>query len=283
MSLKSRGFTLNLKARGFTLFEMVIVLTIMSVLMLASNQAIQNGIRAKLKLQDQLEDMSRVRDALRVMERDLNLAYHYQDLESEFKKMVQEKSQPTVTPPPPPPPGFPPPPPLPPPAVPTYLQEWLKPDPDRKDPVTHFLGSGEALYFVTMNASRISADVAQADFIKVGYYLSSCKKLNDKQQLSGKCLMRRSGNLVEGDISKGGSATVLLENVEEFSLKYIGKGRQDWISDWNTKTGDGIAKGNFPDAVEINVLYKKGEDKKMKKISMQVVVPIHFPNNLEKK
>lgn len=95
--------------------------------------------------------------------------------------------------------------------------------------------------------------------------------------------MRRSGNTAEGDITKGGSSTVLLENVAEFSLRYIGKGKQDWVSDWNTKTGDGATKGNFPDAVEINVLFKKGKDKKLKKISMQIVAPIHNPNNPEQK
>lgn len=267
---------INRKQSGFTFLELIIVLAIMSVLVIASNQGIQNGLRAKLKLQDQLDDMSRVRDALRVMERDINLAYHYLDLETEFKKVVQEKSKPTQPTTPPPPPGAS--------TIPPSLQNWLKQDPDRKDPTTHFIGSAEELYFVTMNASRISSDVPQADFIKVGYYLSSCSKpKGSKEEISGKCLMRRSGNLVEGDITKGGAATILLENVAEFSFRYIGKGKQDWVSDWNTKTGDGATKGNFPYAVEINVLYKKGKEKKQKKISMQLVAPLHFPNNPEQK
>jgi len=263
----------HLSHAGFTFLELIIVLAIMSMLVVASNQAIQNGLRAKLKLQDQLDDMSKVRDALRVVERDVNLAYHYIDLETEFKKAVEKQS---LANPVQPKPGDPP---APPPTTPTYLQQWLATDPGRKDPTTHFVGASDSMYFITMNAGRVSDDLPQADFIKVGYLLSSCSTPGEKSEGTGKCLMRKSSNIAEGDVTLGGSATVLLENVSEFSLRYIGKGKQDWGSTWNTKGGDGATKDRFPEAVEINVIYIKGKDAKKKKISMQIVAAVHFPNN----
>jgi prepilin-type N-terminal cleavage/methylation domain-containing protein len=267
-----------MQQKGFTFLEMLIVLSIMAVLTVASNQSIQNALRAKLKLQEQLDDMSQVRDALRVVERDINLAFHYRDLETEFKQVVQQQTSaqsaaPKINPNDP----------NPQPVIPTTnnatLSAWLSQDPGRKDPVTHFLGSGEEMYFPTMNAGRISEDVPQADFIKVGYYLSACSKLDAKATSTGKCLLRRSAALVEGEINKGGESTVLLENISEFKLRYIGKGKQDWVSDWSTKTGDAVTKDNFPEAVEISLTVTKGSDKKQKKISMQIVAAIHYPNN----
>jgi prepilin-type N-terminal cleavage/methylation domain-containing protein len=265
---------------GFTFLEMLIVLTIMAVLTVASNTSIQNALRAKLKLQEQLDDMSQVRDALRVVERDINLAFHYRDLETEFKQMVQQQAANQGgknNPNPNPDPNAPQPPP--PPTMAPGLAKWLQPDPGRKDPVTHFIGSSDELYFPTMNAGRIAEDVPQADFIKVGYYLSSCSKIDSKTANNGKCLMRRSGNLVEGDITKGGESVVLAENITEFKLRYIGKGKQDWVSDWSTKGGDAVTRDNFPDAVEVSVTITKGNEKKQKKISMQIVAGVHFPNN----
>ena len=72
-------------SRGFTLIEVMIVLVIMATLSILSSQSIQQAIKNKIKLQTQVEDMSQVRDALKVIERDVNLAFHYTDLETELK------------------------------------------------------------------------------------------------------------------------------------------------------------------------------------------------------
>jgi prepilin-type N-terminal cleavage/methylation domain-containing protein len=276
-------------SNGFTLLELMIAISILATLMVFSNQSIQNGFRAKMKLHDQTEDMSSVRDALRVMEKDINLAMHFRDIEMEFKQTVQKSSagggpqaqtypgQPVT--PTTPAPG----------ATPQQaqanqqqinqtLQQWLQQDPDRKDPTTQFVGSSDELHFITMNAPRMSEDIPQADFIKVGYYLSDCKKPGSTG-MSTKCLLRSSDPLVETDVTKNGPSTVLLDNVTEFKLRYIGASKQDWVTDWNSKTGDAGTKDNFPDSVEISLTVTKGEGEKKKKISMQVIAPIRFANN----
>jgi prepilin-type N-terminal cleavage/methylation domain-containing protein len=278
--------------KGFTLIEVTIALTIMAVLTVLSSQSIQQGIKAKAKIQDQIDDMSKVRDSLRVMERDINLAYHYRDIEMEFfaevscRSKAATASQPGQAPPPPPPPGatnssqvssacleaFPNDP---------RIQEKYK---NRKDPTTQFIGKSESLDFVSMNAGRISETQVMADFAKIGYSLRSCKKMDGTD--AGQCLIRRFSALVEGDVTKGGEETVLVENVTEFKLRYFGKGKQDWNSDWSSQGGDAMTKGNFPQAVEITlsieVPKESGRTTKTKKISMQLVAPIRFPNNKDK-
>lgn len=116
--------------------------------------------------------------------------------------------------------------------------------------------------------------------MKVAYLLESCRKPGETSS-SGKCLVRKSSNIVEGDITKQGDAIPLLTDVTEFKLRYFGKGRQDWVNEWDSVQGDAISKNRFPDAVEISLTVEKaenGQDKK-KKVSMQIVVPIRFPNN----
>lgn len=258
--------------RGFTMIELMITITILGTLTVLTAQAISQAIRAKVKLQDQIDDVSRLRDATRLIERDINLAYHYRDIEKELEQILKKKNSPNQQTPP---------------GTPTPLPPEATQDPTnrrevpRRDPETHFVGNSESMDFVTMNNARTVRNSRQADFVEVGYSLKDCKNLRD-DKASSKCLWRRSSPYVDLDVTKGGNEVVLLENVSEFKIRYMGKGKQDWVSDWRTDAqGDGATKGKFPQAVEVSLTIEKKEKGKSKKYSMQVIVPVHFPNNPE--
>lgn len=258
-----------MKSRGFTMIELMITITILSTLTILTAQSITQAIKAKVKMQDQIDDVSRMRDAVRLVERDINLAYHYRDIELELKKILDKKNAPAGPPVPPNP----------------YVDPNNNPNTrrevPRRDPETHFVGAEDSLSFVTMNNARTVRNSRQADFVEVGYSLKDCKNLRDDKG-SSKCLWRRSSPYVDLDVTKGGDEVVLLENVTEFKLRYMGKGKQDWVTNWRTDAqGDGNTKGKFPLAVEVSVTVEKKDKGKGKKYSMQVVVPIHFPNNSE--
>lgn len=267
--------------RGFTLIEVMITIMILATLTVLTAQAINQAIKNKIKIQGQIDDVSRMRDTVRLMERDINLAYHYRDIEMELQQLIkkqgltpqqiQQQQQQAA--------GFG--------AVPQAqnpAQQTLtgeRREVPRVDPQTHFVGNVESMNFVTMNNARTVIDTAQADFVEIGYSLKDCKGLGENTETS-KCIWRRSTPFVDTDVTKGGNEVVLLEHVSEFKLRYIGKGKQDWVNDWRTDDGgDGVTKGKFPTAVEVSVTVEKEENKKKKKYSMQVVVPIHFPNNPE--
>ncbi len=258
--------------RGFTLIEVMITITILGTLTVLVAQAIQQGIKAKIKLQGQIDDVSRMRDTMRLLERDINLAYHYRDFEKEIEAAIKKKNQPAPVP------GQPA---LPPPE--DILGQTLRREVPRRDPETHFVGDEEGLNFVTMNNARTVRNTKQADFVEVGYELKDCKSLKEDGG-SSKCLWRRTSPYVDLDVTKGGSEVALLENVTEFKLRYIGKGKQDWVNSWRTdQGGDGATKGKFPTAVEVSLTLTKSERGKDKKYSMQIITPIHFPNNPEDK
>lgn len=251
---------------GFTLIELMIALAILATLTVLTSQAISQAVKAKIKLQDQLDDVSRMRDAVRLIEKDLNLAYHYRDVEKEIQDLINKQNAPQQ------PPGSPP------------LQQVAQPtiprEVPRRDPETHFVGSVDAVNFVTMNNARTVRNTQTADFIEVGYSLRECRNL--RTDSSSKCIWRRSTPLVDLDVTKGGDEIVLMENVTEFKLRYLGKGKQDWVNDWRTDPqGDGATKGKFPQAVELSVTMDKKVQGRSKKYSMQLIIPIHFPNNPE--
>lgn len=268
---------MNLK-KGFTLVEVLITLAILSTLTLLTAQSIQQAIKAKLKIQDQMDDVTRMRDALKLMERDINLAYHYNDIETEMNKLIEKYKKPQSTAPAGGP-GTP----LNPPVAPSFFGSTVDPDKaERQDPTTHFMGENEKLNFVTLNNSRAVKNSRQAEFSEVGYEWKDCKSLSAEGG-SSKCLWRRSSPFVDLDVETGGQEVVLIENLSELKFRYIGKGKQDWVNEWRSGKGaDGTTKDRFPDAVEISMTLKKEVKGKNKEYSMQIVVPLHFPNNLEK-
>ncbi len=248
---------------GFTLIETLLTVSILAVMSILAAQTIQRSMQAKVKLQDQIDDLSRVRDALRLMERDLGLAFHHRDFEKEIAEKVKSLGKPTV---PPGQPGFAPPP------EPPEVREA-----PRQDPTTFFIGSDSEMNFVTLNNSRIQSNARQADFQEVGYALKDCR---EKSQ--GKCLWRRTSAVVDSDVTRGGNDIALLDHVQELKFRYIGKGKQDWVTEWHSDaSGDAVTKDHFPAAVEISLTFRKGDGDTMKKYSTQIVAPIHFPNNKE--
>lgn len=263
-------------SRGFTLIEVLLSATILATLSMLAARSIQQAVRAKTKLQGQIDEVSKMRDALRLIERDINLAFHYRDVQKELDEMVRKLNRPK------PKEGM----------TPEQAQQ-LQMQADQQEQQaqegreaprhelqTHFQGSENAVNFVTMNNARMVRNTRQADFIEIGYALRDCQSVDGKR--SSKCLWRRSSPSVDDDVSKGGDEVVLLEEISEFSLQYIGKGKQDWVKDWKTdRGGDATTRGKFPQAVQISLTVERGEGEKKKKFSMQIVASIHFPNNKE--
>lgn len=266
--------------KGFTLIEVMITMAILSVISVLVAQSIRQGVKNKTAIQTQVHSLSQLRDSLRVIEKDIQLAFHYRDIEQEITTMITSQNQTPSSAPQNP--GQPPNPNQ---QNSTRIQPRQRQVP-RISPVTHFEGSENQMNFVTMNTGRVFANEAVADFIEVGYSVKSCKSLDPKYKDS-QCLWRRTSTSVDTDVTKGGTEAVLVENVEEFKLRYFGKGKQDFNTQWNSgPNGEASTKDKYPELVEVNLTLVQPEGvsenlSKKKKYSMQIVVPVHFPNNKE--
>lgn len=283
---------------GFTLIEILISLAILAVIALATTQAVQQSLKQKKQIQEKLDDGSRVRDALRLMEKDMAMAFHYRDTEKEvFEKMARldpsildsnnpasaqvsapiNPNEPPLNPNEPRPSGTSP-------AFDSnkFENKWRRDNPFRVTPDTHFVGTDDAVYFASRNASQMFSTKIQADFVYLGYFVTDCKSPQEEAKDS-KCLMRSVNPVVDGDPKVLSSALPLLENITEFKLRYIGEGRTEWSSDWDSYQGAPTVKNRFPSAVEVSLTYERKVESKVKKLAFQMVFPIKHPNNSKEK
>ena len=83
---------------------------------------------------------------------------------------------------------------------------------------------------------------------------------------------------MDEDIEEGGEATVLVDNVEEFSLRYLGAEDTEWSNAWDSEGKfDEDKKNKFPIAVEVTL--EVLDPKTKKKYRHIMVSEVRFPNN----
>ncbi len=273
-----------MKQRGFTLLEVIIAMMILTFLSIFTVEAIQRALRTRTKIQHDIDKNATLRDALRIIERDINMAFNYRDPSIELYNQAQEErkkamSAPSPTPQPNPSPGpAPTPTPVPSPN-PALDAERFKLKTEKI--YTQFIGTEDQLDFTSLSNVRMTEDAPVSSQAEIGYKIKSCRRRSTQEQAS-KCLWRRVSNYIHEDITKEGQETVLLENVTEFRLRYLGPDKGDeWLTAWSSSEGaDDVTRGKFPYAVEVTIEIKDPDPKaKDKTLRMTTVAAIRNPNN----
>lgn len=268
---------------GMTLIEILVSMAIMSVLTYYISTTIQSGAKNKVKIENDIKTYSTARDALRIMEADINRAFNYRDINiqlyneamKEREKRLKEaqaktnegKTSSDATP-----------------AAP------VEPFEPRKEKIlTAFWGSEKEVHFTSLNHVRTIVGKKESDQMEVGYTVESCRgRLNKKK--SSQCLWRRVSPLLDDDVKEGGEKTVLVENVKEFKLRYLGPPESsgseiEWDNGWQSDGNlDAETKGHFPAAVEITLAVEDdaADEKKRKTTRMTMVAQVRNPNNPKK-
>jgi prepilin-type N-terminal cleavage/methylation domain-containing protein len=272
----------NHSIRGFTLIEIMVAMAILTVLSIYSARSIQRAIKTKVKIEKEISRTSVVREALRVIERDVNLAFNYRDINIDlFNAAGKERQTASASPTPSPSSSYNP---TTGQTTPVATQQAPQPQtsfkPRQQQILTQFLGSEKELTFTTLSNVRTMADVQESDQIVVGYTVHECSNWINKN-LKSNCLWRRVNPIISDDITKGGEETVLLENVTRFELRYLGPGKNnEWQKQWYTDShGDDTTKGIFPYAVEITIETQNKNIEGDKPLAMTWVAALRFPNN----
>lgn len=266
--------------KGFSLLEILIVLGILAIMAAISSRAIKGALQNKNKIDARLKTETVVFDALRFISTDIERAFHYQYALYEIdRQTILAQQQAALKPPqgggsggsgaPP--------------VVPQQggaagdLQ--LPPPPQR---LTQFIGKENQVHFTTTNHQRTVANVQESDQSEVGYYLADCKS-----NISGKtsrCLWRRSSTLIDNDVTRGGNAYALVENVSDFRLEYLSEDindkewKREWVSDNN---GTANTQNMFPAQVKILLATNDPNNKNIGKFSQTIIATVRFPNNLD--
>jgi prepilin-type N-terminal cleavage/methylation domain-containing protein len=252
--------------RGFSLLEILIVTAIMGAIAVIASQAIRGGLQTKKKLDARLRTESMVFDGLRLMATDIEKAFHYQYALYEIDKNSLAAQQPDDDGNPPPQTG-------------QINNAPVVPPPIR---LTHFIGKESFMHFTTLNHYRTTANAQESNQIEVGYFVDSCKSRS--KGTSSKCLWRRSSIIVDNDVTRGGDATPLIENVTEFKLEYLSENinEKEWKREWMTdNNGSGTMQNMFPSLVKITLEVHDKKNKEFAKFRQTIIASIRFTNNID--
>jgi type II secretory pathway component PulJ len=258
-----------------TLLEVLISVVLLAFISIFTFQTIQTSMKHKNKTQKDIDQQAAVAAALRIMERDISLAFHFRDIAAEVKAQLDEDAKKTSQNPQANPnsTGQ---------VTPTPVANPNSETPSRPKIVTHFIGESNKINLATLGNVRTFQDSKESDQNEVGYSLKSCSSpttMGGGNTSSSQCLVRRVSTLIDEDVEKGGDETVLLENITEFKLKYIGKGKDEWVEEWKTDNrGDTVTQGMFPTAVEITISTEVNK----RTVTLSTVAALRFPNNPEK-
>ena len=259
---------------GFTLIEVLIALTLLSFIGFWTSQSISQAVRSKKKIQNMVDRSSLLLDAMQVIQMDINKAFHYYDINVDLYNESQEerikncqknaRGGPNTWP------------------TPQYCNNLKSKFKLKKQKnLTQFQGDSDNLHFTSLSYTRSKKNVKLCRQSEVGYFLKNCRGRLDKS-FSSQCLWRRINPIIDNRVEEGGRESVLLENISEFKLRYLGPEKEqgaEWIDKWKTgEDADDVTRGKFPSAVEITIeLEKKEEEKKKQKLVS--VAAIRFPNN----
>ena len=266
--MMERGGKMRPRAHGFTLIEVIVAISILAVMTLMTATAIRSAIQARAKATGLMQREALVRDALRVIERDVNSAFHYREISLDAPAAGQPATAGTV-------PGA---------AAPVAPVAPAAPvDPNKKQQITAFMGENERMDFTALSHVRTSADAPESDQVEIGYYVAACKARTRTGTVDTSCLWRRESNDIDDDPTKGGQAVALVEHVEQFKLRYLGPDKEEWQDSWKTyQGGDDTTKDRFPYAVEVTLKVFDKTDPNAKPVSMTMTAEIRFPNNAPK-
>lgn len=255
---------------GFSLLEILIVTALMGAIAVIASRAIKNGLATKKKLDARLKIESMVFDALRLMSTDVERAFHYQHALYEIDRAsLASQSNPNDPPP---------------------TENPTNPNPNPTQQVqlipplrlTNLVGKEESLHFTTLNHYRTTANSQESNQIEVGYYLENCKSRVTREE--SKCLWRRSSTIIDNDVTRGGDATPLVENITEFKLEYLSDNInvKEWKRDWVTDQNGTIDTQNlFPAMVKITLAIEDKKNKVLNKFKQTVIASIRSPNNID--
>lgn len=270
-------------SQGFTLIEVLLAMTILAFLTLMVTQGIRRGADFKSKNQRNIDQRTILSNAMRLIERDINMAFHYHDITTEVLKELKKTEEKKGTPNP-------------------NAEDPMSPNPNRRNPApptngpkgveqkpkydfeireipnyTGFLGEKDSLHFTNLNGAPTAGEDLSGDQQEVGYFLKNCK--NFLTEKTGPCLWRRTSSYVDDKLNEGGEDIVILEGVKKFELRYFGEQKEDWVEKWRTDgQGDALTQGSFPEAVEVSLTIEHNK----RELSAIRVIPLRFPNNLKK-
>jgi general secretion pathway protein J len=114
-----------------------------------------------------------------------------------------------------------------------------------------FIGKEEAggsrIDFTSFSHQRLYRDAHESDQNELSYFLA-----DDPDDASKNALVRREQNRIDDDPQEGGTAQILIRDVQEFELSYLDPQSGEWLKSWDT-TQAAMQPNRLPSQVRITL------------------------------
>lgn len=163
-----------------------------------------------------------------------------------------------------------------------YVSAHLNPNPSLQVIKTTFKGtedgSNSRIDFTSFSHRRLYRDAHESDQNELSYFVT-----NHPEDRSREVLARREQRRVDDDPTEGGEAQILIDDIEEFNLRYLDPETGEWLSTWDATywgTTVGTQPNRLPSQVEIKITVPnvrgKGESQTF---GTRAMIPIRYALN----
>jgi general secretion pathway protein J len=118
--------------------------------------------------------------------------------------------------------------------------------------ITAFIGTSKRVDFDAFAHRRILKDSHESDQCELSYFVATDPKNSQQYDLA-----RREQIIIDDLPGKGGASTILVDDVDSFSLRYLDPLTGLWTDSWDT-TSTAAQFGRMPLQVEIKLVMKGG-------------------------
>lgn len=136
-------------------------------------------------------------------------------------------------------------------------------------------GHGARLDFTSFSHRRLYRDAHESDQNEVGYFLT---EVRDEEGHRHTALVRREQNRIDDDPERGGTASVLVEEVNEFELTYLDPLSLEWRDTWDASSGQ--EQNRLPSQVRIRLVVPQAQNPRREEVyTTRAMVPIVWALN----
>jgi general secretion pathway protein J len=129
----------------------------------------------------------------------------------------------------------------------------------------------DRLDFTSFAHRRVERDAKESDQCEVGYFVVRDPDVDGKMDL-----VRREQAPIDVDVKRGGVVNVLVENVEQFDVKYLDPMTSQWVDSWDS-TQLTAQLNRLPLEVRILLIVKGIKDGPPFRFATKAILPMQAP------
>jgi general secretion pathway protein J len=133
-----------------------------------------------------------------------------------------------------------------------YLSAHVAATPALNARVTAFIGTSKRIDFNAFAHRRILKDAHESDQCELSYFVA-----NDPKKATQMDLARREQVVIDDQPGKGGVASILVDDIDSFSVKYLDPMSGLWTDTWDS-TSAAAQLGRMPLYVQLTLVMKGG-------------------------